>query len=47
MKKYISLLLCAALILAGLTGCNPGKAPATSEPTQEPTLAIEEVELTF
>lgn len=45
MKKYISLLLCAALILAGLTGCNPGKAPATSEPTQEPTLAIEEVEL--
>lgn len=47
MKKYISLLLCAALVLAGLTGCNREQTPVMSESTQKPTEAVEQVELTI
>ncbi len=47
MRKHISLLLCAALILSVFTGCNREKSEETMEPTQEPTAAVEEVELTL
>lgn len=48
MRKCISLLLCVALILLCLPGCNRTEVPETSEvtqPTQEPTQAVLEIEL--
>ncbi len=46
MKKTISLLLCAVLIFGNLSGCSREEPVETTEPTQAPTQAIEEVELT-
>jgi raffinose/stachyose/melibiose transport system substrate-binding protein len=45
MKKCISLLLCAALILTGIAGCSREKTEMT-EPTQAPTIGVEQMELT-
>lgn len=49
-RKLISLLLCAALTVLYLPGCNRTEVPETSEvtqPTQEPTQAVLEIELTM
>lgn len=44
MKKYISLLLCAALVLT-LTGCKPGNKPEETQTTQDSTPSFVEVPL--
>lgn len=47
-RKFISLLLCAALTVFCLSGCNQTEEPETSEvtqPTQEPTQTVLEIEL--
>lgn len=49
-RRIISLLLCGVMFMVVLSGCSREEPPAPTEtvaPTQEPTQAVEEVELTF